>query len=478
MTSYIEISNYINGTHLAGSGEGETVILNPADGSELGRFRHSSEADIDAAVSAACEAFKTWSRTSAWERAEILKRVAAEIRGQFERLAELMTLENGKPIAEARAEWAFTANLFEWYAEETVRNYGRNFDLRVNGMTARVAYEPIGPVACFSTWNFPAVTPHRKAAAAMAAGCTVVIKPADEAPGCTNVLVECLEAAGLPKGVFNIVVGEPAMISSRLIAAREIRKISLTGSVQVGKLLARQAADSLKKVTLELGGHAPVIIHSDVDPQETAVKCVLGKYRNGGQICTSPTRFYVHKDVYSAFETKFVEEAEAIKLGNGLDPSIQMGPLATDRRLCAVDDLVSDARRCGAKVLTGGERVGNVGNYYRPTVLVDVPDNARVLSEEPFGPIAILKPWSDYDETIAAANELDLGLAAYVFSTNRKLIDSTIRDLKVGAVGVNNFSAAMPEVPFGGVKESGYGLEGGMEGLREYQVTKSVTLAY
>lgn len=475
MPNFVEISNYIGGRRSQGRDGGETIVSNPADNSELARFRHSSEADVDAAIAASVEGFAVWKDYNPYQRAAVLTATASEIRKRLEEFAVIMTLESGKAIAESRAEWAFSANLFDWFAAEAVRCYGRTMPLRTPGFSAEVGYAPIGPVALFSTWNFPAVTPLRKVSAALAAGCSVVVKPAKETPGCTLAMIDCLEAAGLPKGVFNILVGSSDMISARLIAAKEIRKISLTGSVRVGKLLTRMAADTLKKVTMELGGHAPVIIHDDVDPAAVANKCVAGKFRNAGQICTSPTRFYVNDAVYDTFENQFVKATEALKIGDGLDETNTVGALVNARRMAEVEALIGDARDKGATVLTGGSRHGNVGCFYKPTVLANVPGDARLSQEEPFGPIAMLHRWSDYASVIAQANALDFGLASYVFSNDRERIARTSRDLEAGLVGVNSFVVSVPEAPFGGIKESGYGLEGGAEGIREYQISKTVT---
>ncbi|EKF41535.1 Succinate-semialdehyde dehydrogenase (NAD(P)+) [Nitratireductor indicus C115] len=451
----------------------ENIVVNPATGVELARLPIASQADIDAAVAAADKAFLPWSETAPARRSRILRDAAILMRERLDDMAHALTLENGKTLAEAKGEIGFTADVFDWFADEARRAYGRVIPSAV-GTRMIALKEPVGPIAAMSPWNFPAVTAAKKVAAALAAGCTVVLKPAEETPATPLAMARCLIDAGLPAGAINVIFGRPAEISERLMASPEIAKVSFTGSTNVGRELARLAAPGLKRLTMELGGHAPVIVMDDVDLETALDLSVAGKFRNAGQVCTSATRFFVHHRVYDAFVSGFADRAMKIKVGDGLDPSSQMGPLSNRRRPPALERLVEDAVSCGAKVAAGGKRIESQGFFFEPTVLADVPPNARVMQEEPFGPLAAIVPFRELDDAISAANDIPFGLAAYALTESSRTARRIVRGLKTGVVGINTFAASAAETPFGGVKDSGYGVEGGSEGLDSYLVTKFV----
>lgn len=452
---------------------GENIVVNPATGVELAPLPIASQADIDAAVAAADKAFVPWSETPPAIRSRILRDAASLMRARLDDMAHALTLENGKTLAEARGEIGFTADVFDWFAGEARRAYGRVIP-SVVGTRMIALKEPVGPVAAMSPWNFPAVTAAKKVAAALAAGCTVVLKPAEETPATPLAMARCLIDAGLPAGAINVIFGRPAEISERLMASPEIAKVSFTGSTNVGRELARLAAPGLKRLTMELGGHAPVIVMDDVDLETALDLSVAGKFRNAGQVCTSATRFFVHHRVYDAFVSGFADRASKIRVGDGLDPASQMGPLSNRRRPPALERLIEDAVDCGAKVAAGGKRIESQGFFFEPTVLADVPPNARVMQEEPFGPLAAIVPFRELDDAIAAANDIPFGLAAYALTESSRTARRIVRGLKTGVVGINTFAASAAETPFGGVKDSGYGVEGGSEGLDSYLVTKFV----
>ena len=472
---YEELALYIDGEFRQGSdGAGEDVI-NPATEETLAFLPHASKSDLDCALESAGEGFKVWRDTSAYERGKVLWKAGELIRERAGAIGCTLTMEEGKTLAEAIVEVNVAADIFQWYAEEGRRAYGRLIPSRLPGTRQMVIREPVGPVAAFTPWNFPAVTPARKMAGALGAGCSCVLKPSEETPGTAVAMTRALHEAGLPRGVLNLVFGVPSEVSEHLIPSPIIRKVTFTGSIPVGKHLSRLAADGMKRTTMELGGHAPVVVFDDVDVDKAATVAASGKFRNAGQVCVSPTRFFVHEKVYGKFVKKFTEIASGMKLGNGLDGTVEMGPLANGRRVAAIDDFVSDARSCGADVTTGGERIGNQGYFYSPTVLADVPDNARMMYEEPFGPVAPMQPWTDFDEVMEKANGLEFGLAAYAFTTSTERATQVSERLQAGLVGVNHCAISFAETPFGGVKESGYGHEGGIEGLDAYLTSKFVT---
>ena len=451
-------------------------VVDPATEEEIGAIPVATPADLDDALRAAESGFRSWRRVSVNERAACLRRLAEGIRAREDEIARMVTLEMGKPLAEARAEVLATADQFEWNAEEAKRIYGHTLDGRQAGVRYSVRFEPVGVVAAFTPWNFPALLPARKLAPALAAGCSVVIKPAEEAPGASFAVARIAAEAGLPAGVLNVVTGEPARISTHLIASPIVRKVTFTGSVSVGKQLMKLAAEGMKKVSFELGGHAPVLIFEDADPERAAAACARAKFRNAGQVCVSPSRFYVHRTLAVSFRDAFVSFANALKVGSGMEPGVEMGPLANRRRLEAARAFVEDARAGGAKLLAGGGPPAGIrrGHFFSPTVLSDLAEDARMLSEEPFVPVAPLLGFDDFDEVIERANALPFGLAAYLFTSRLRTAERAAEALEAGMVGINDFALAASEAPFGGVKESGIGREGGSFGIREYLEPKTV----
>jgi succinate-semialdehyde dehydrogenase / glutarate-semialdehyde dehydrogenase len=472
---YDKLHLYIDGEWLGPEGRKTGNVVNPATGDTIGTLPHASKADLDRALDAAARGFQTWRKVSPNERAKILRKAGELIRERADRIATLMTLEEGKTLGESKMEVLSSAEIFEWMAEECRRSYGRLVPPRAAGHRQMVMREPVGPVAAFSPWNFPAVTPARKIAASLAAGCSCIIKPAEETPATALAMAKCLEDAGLPKGVLSVVFGVPSEVSTYLIASPVIRKISFTGSTVVGKHLAKLAADGVKRATLELGGHAPVVIFDDVDADTVAKMAVAAKYRNAGQVCISPTRFYVQENVHDRFVAKFTELAKAMPVGDGLDAKHKMGPLANARRIDAMEQMIGDARDHGAKVTTGGERIGNAGYFWQPTVLTDVQNDSKIMNVEPFGPVAAMVRFKKFDEVVEQANRLPYGLASYAFTGSASQATAIGDALDSGLVGVNTFAVTVPETPFGGVKESGYGSEGGSEGLDAYLQTKFIS---
>ena len=475
-TQYLDtLDHLINGVWAQPtSGESQTVV-NPATNKPIAKLGHASRADLDSALAAAQSGFNTWRRVSAFERGKILRKTAELMRQRVDRIATLLTLEQGKLLAEAKLEVLGSADVVDWFAEEGRRAYGRIIPARAEGVRNMVLMEPVGPVAGFSPWNFPVLQATRKICGALAAGCSIIIKCPEETPASPIEFVKCFQDAGVPAGVINLIYGVPKDISEYLVASPTIRKISFTGSVPVGKLLGSLAGLHMKRATMELGGHAPVLIFDDVDTDSVATLLAGMKYRNAGQVCVSPTRFFVQNNAYDKFVGKFIDLAKQIKVGDGMDPASKMGPLANPRRVNAMESIVLDAQEKGAKVQTGGKRIGNEGNFFEPTVLTDVPDNARILSEEPFGPIATMIRFSDTDEVLTKANSLPFGLASYAFTHDAKTATKVSNMLDHGMVSINHFGIALPETPFGGIKDSGYGHEGGIEGLNAYLQTKFVS---
>ena len=472
---YTELGLYIDGKWLNGDGRKGEDVINPATGKALAHLPHASTADLDAALDAAVRGFAQWKATSAYDRSRVLRKAADLLRERHDHVAKGMVQEQGKVYPEARAEVLTSADIIDWYAEEGRRTYGRIVPGRQKGVRQLVMQEPVGVVAAFTPWNFPVLTPVRKIAGALAAGCSIIIKASEETPaGCVE-LVRCFADAGLPAGVLNLVFGVPAEVSEHLIPKKAVKKISFTGSVPVGKHLAGLAAKGMKRATMELGGHSPVVVFDDADPEKAADTIAAFKYRNAGQVCISPTRFYVHEKNYSKFLARFTEYAKGIKLGDGLEKGVTMGPLANARRLDAMDTFVADAKSRGGKIVTGGSREGNQGFFFQPTVVTDVPDDSKIMTEEPFGPVAPIVAFKSFDEVVERANSLEFGLAAYAFTTSDKNAAAVGDALQSGMVGVNSVAISTPETPFGGVKESGYGSEGGVEGLQAYLNTKFIS---
>lgn len=459
-----------------GGGDGERMdIVDPATEAVVGRLAVATVADLDEALASTARGFKVWRAMSAYDRSGLMRKAAQIFRDGAEALAPIMTREHGKPVFESLLELRASADIIDWYAEEGRRAYGRLIPARAGGVQQTVRLEPVGPVAAFTPWNFPVSQAVRKIAAALAAGCSIIIKGPEEAPTAVIALVRAFADAGVPGDVINLVFGHPPTISSHLIPSPIIRKVSFTGSVAVGKHLAAMAGEAMKPATMELGGHAPVIVFDDMDPQATAEQLVASKFRNAGQVCVSPTRFYVQDDVYRPFVAAFSAASAALAVGNGLDASTKMGPLAHGRRLDALADLIHDATEKGAKLETGGARIGNRGHFHAPTVLSDAPADARILHEEPFGPVAVMQPFRHVDEVLERANDSMFGLAAYVFSRSAGRGEMVADALETGMVSINHFGLALPETPFGGVKDSGYGREGGIEGMSPYTVAKFVS---
>ncbi|HEY4191492.1 MAG TPA: NAD-dependent succinate-semialdehyde dehydrogenase [Mesorhizobium sp.] len=450
-------------------------VIDPATEEVIGHVAHAGRADLDDALAAAEKGFAVWSKTSAHERYKLMRNAADLLRKRVAEIAPIMTMEQGKPLAESQGEISAGADIIDWFAEEARRTYGQVIPARVPGVTQMTIKLPVGPVAAFTPWNFPINQAVRKLSAAVAAGCSIIIKAPEETPASPAALVQAFVDAGIPNGVVNLVYGVPSEISEYLIPHPVIRKISFTGSTEVGKHLAALAGRHMKRVTMELGGHAPAIVCDDADI-ERAVKVFGGyKYRNAGQVCISPTRFLVQDKVFDEFLDGMVTMAKAVKIGNGMDPDTQMGPLANERRIPALEGLIADAVSHGAEVKTGGRRVGNKGLFFEPTVIANAPISARIMNEEPFGPIAVINRFSTLDDAIEEANRLPFGLASYAFTRSAETSEQLGLRIDAGMTTINHLGLALPEVPFGGVRDSGYGTEGGSEAIDAYIVTKYVT---
>lgn len=469
---------FIDGRWCPGSGDAESLIVNPANGATLASYRSPSAAQVDEALDAAARGFRLWRAVPAIERGAILRRAATLMRERVDANAAVLTIEEGKPLVEARGEWLVTAEMFEWFAEEARRVYGRVVPARSADLQQQVTREPIGPVAAFAAWNFPARNPGYKIAAALAAGCSCIVKPAEETPLTCLLLAQALTDAGLPAGVLNVIYGDPANLSSQVIASPVIRKISFTGSTRIGQLLAVQAAQWAKPATLELGGHAPVLVFDDADIDLAVGQLIASKYRNAGQTCISPTRFFVQEGVYARFVESFASASRALRIGDGMADAVQMGPLFHQRRLPEMEQFMDDAVTRGARVVCGGGAREGAGYFWEPTVVSDLDDSARLMQVEPFGPIAAMTPFADIEEVIERANSLPFGLGAYAFTRSLRTSQQVAAGLESGMIGINTCKISYAETPFGGVKQSGHGSEGGTEGLDAYLSTKSVSLAY
>jgi succinate-semialdehyde dehydrogenase/glutarate-semialdehyde dehydrogenase len=476
MYGYEDFGLYIGGSWGPARGGGVKEVFDPATEEVLGTVPNATPEDLDRAIAAAQRGFATWRRVQPWERAAKLRRVADLIRERVEPYAKIMSSESGKPLAESRGEWGATADQFEWYAEETKRIYGQIIEGREQDVRLSVVYQPVGVVVALSAWNFPALLPARKVAAALGAGCSVILKPAGETPATAMAIVQACADAGIPEGAVNLVTGDSSRISEHLIRSPVVRKVSLTGSVPVGKQILKLAAEGVKKVSMELGGHAPVLVFDDADVKTAAETSAATKFRNCGQVCISPSRFFVHERVYDEFADTFVAAVRKLKLGRFDGEGVNLGPLANQRGLDNAKALVKDAVEKGAELLNGGQQPSgfNRGYFFEPTVLGRTPDDARVMIDEPFGPVAPLTTFSDFDEVTARANALPFGLAGYVFTSSLKNAARASEALEVGMVGVNDMMLAAAEIPFGGVKESGMGREGGSLGLKDYLEPKYV----
>jgi len=477
MQDYRDVSLFIDGAWGAAAAGRTLPVVSPATGDAIGSVAHAERADLDRALQAAEKGFKVWRKVSAFDRSKVMRKAANLLRERADAIAPLMTMEQGKPLAEAKGEVLAGADVIDWFAEEARRTYGRVVPARAEGIYQLVMKEPVGPVAAFTPWNFPINQVVRKLSCAVAAGCSIIVKAPEETPASPAELIRCFADAGVPAGVVNLVYGVPAEISEYLIPHPIIRKISFTGSTAVGKQLAALAGAHMKRVTMELGGHAPAIVFDDADVDTASKLLAAAKYRNAGQVCISPTRMLVQERVYERFVDGFVQHSKAVKVGDGLAPDTRMGPTANPRRIAAMETFIGDARQHGATVRTGGNRIGNKGNFFEPTVLTDVPKDARVMNEEPFGPLAIISPFGSFEEVVGEANRLPYGLAAYAYTRSAKTANAIAAAVESGMMAINHHGLALPEVPFGGVKDSGYGSEGGSEAIENYLNTKFVTQA-
>ena len=475
MSSHTKL--FINGDWADSASGAVLPVVNPATGKQIGTVSRADRPDLDRALDAADKGFHAWKKISAFERSKIMRKAAELIRSRVEEIAQVITAEQGKPLTEAKAETMAAADIIDWFAEEARRTYGRVIPPRTEGVYQLVVKEPVGPVAGFSPWNFPLNQAVRKISAALAAGCSIILKGPEEVPGPCAQLVRAFAESGVVPGAVNLVFGVPSDISEYLIPHPVIRKVSFTGSTAVGKRLAALAGAHMKRVTMELGGHAPVIVFDDSDPDVAAKALAAYKYRNAGQVCASPTRFLVQKKIYDSFVDKFIAASKAVNVGDGLEPSTTMGPLAHERRLEAMKSFVSDAVEKGAEVEIGGDRIGDRGFFFAPTVLTHADRKARVMNEEPFGPVAVMVPFSEFDEAVQEANRLPYGLAAFAWTKSVKTANLIGAAIESGMVSINHFGLALPEVPFGGVKDSGYGSEGGSEAIEPYLNSKFITQA-
>lgn len=475
---YPELRMLVGGVWHKGAGSSSVKVVNPFDDAQLGEVPMIDRVGLANAVEAARNGFDVWSGMTPIERSSIMRRGASIVRERIDEIARLITLEQGKILLESRFEVNLAADSLDWYADEGRRAYGRIIPSNAPNSCQMVIREPVGVVAAFSPWNAPVMTAVRKIAGALGAGCSIIIKPSEETPGALMELVRCLHEAGLPAGALNLIYGDGPLVSSVLIEAAGVEKISFTGSTQVGQELMALSAHQGKRTTMELGGNAPFIVLEDADPKAAGKLAALGKFRNAGQICTSPSRFYVHQSLIERFLDAFVAEAKTLVVGNGLDSSTTMGPLANKRRVEAMEKLVQACVAEGCEIRTGGNRIGSRGNLFEPTIVSEVSDQSTIVNTEPFGPIASVMPFSDLDEVIARANASPYGLAGYIVTPSAKNAHYVSRGLKVGVIGINTHVVLTTETPFGGVKHSGHGLEGGLEGLDSYLVTKFINHKY
>jgi succinate-semialdehyde dehydrogenase/glutarate-semialdehyde dehydrogenase len=477
MSNYPHVQLYIDGHWREGAAARKLPVLNPASGEVMGELACAETADLEEVAEAANRGFDVWRKISAFDRYKMMRKAAQLLRDRVETVAQLMTLEQGKPLAEARMEVMAGADTIDWFAEEGRRAYGRVIPARQMDVYQLVIKEPVGPVAAFTPWNFPINQIVRKLSAALAAGCSIIVKAPEETPASPAELIRAFIDAGVPAGVVNLVYGDPAHISTYLIAHPAIRKISFTGSTPVGKQLAAMAGQHMKRMTMELGGHAPVVVFNDADIALAAKTMAASKFRNAGQVCVSPTRFLVQEGVFNEFVDQFVMHAEKLKVGNGMEAGINMGPLANPRRKSAMQNLVADAAQQNAKLKTGGKAMGTAGNFWAPTVLTELPLSARAMTEEPFGPMALINPFKTFDDAVQEANRLPFGLAAYAWTRSARTAQQIAASVQTGMITINHLGLGMPETPFGGVKDSGYGSEGGTEALEAYLNPKFVSQA-
>jgi acyl-CoA reductase-like NAD-dependent aldehyde dehydrogenase len=472
---YTQLSLYIDGEFVNGGGRHEQDVLNPATHEVIGKLPHATPADLGRALSSAQRAFESWRKSSPLERSKVLRKVAELARARAQEIGRCITLDQGKPLAESVGEVTVCAEHAEWHAEECRRIYGRVIPARLDGVRQMVLREPVGVCVAFSPWNFPFNQAIRKIAAAIGAGCTVIVKGPSEAPSAVVAIAQLFHDAGLPSGCLNVVWGASAEVADCLLRSPVVRKLTFTGSTTVGKQLAALAGSLMKRCTMELGGHAPVIVCDDADIVASVDALVAYKFRNAGQVCVSPTRFYVQASAYDRFVARFLSRVERLKVGDGLAPDTQMGPLAAPRRVAAMTNFVDDAHQRGASILAGGQRIGHAGNFFAPTVIADLPDDSLLMTEEPFGPVAGIVRFDSLEEVLRRANSLPFGLAGYAFTTSTRNASIISDGLQVGMLSINHIGLALAETPFGGIRDSGYGSEGGTETFDGYLNTKFVT---
>ena len=477
---YQQFGLFIGGEWRQAAKAARAAVISPVTGASLGEAPVASAADTQEAIEAAGPGLKAWRATPAFTRADALHAIADEMIRRATGAARMISSETGKPIAQAQREWALSIDQFRWHAEEARRIYGRIIESRVPGGRLEVSHEPVGIAAAFTAWNFPAALIARKVAPALAAGCAVIVRPSSQTPGTAMVIVDCCRSGNLPAGTVNLVIGPTGATYAPIMASKAVRKVSLTGSTRVGQQMIRDAADTMKKVSMELGGNAPLIVHEDADLEAALNVAVPTKFANAGQVCVTPDRFYVHESLHDAFVQGFAARASAIKLGDGLDPSVGMGPLINASRLAEIEVIIADAVNAGARVVAGGGRASafNAGNFFEPTVLTGVTDSMRVMAQENFGPIAAISRFRTDDEAIERANACDMGLSAYAFTRSPVRARRTIAELKAGMVGINSFALAASEAPFGGTNFSGMGREGGTEGIRDYLDVKLAQVVF
>tara|TARA_Y100000590_G_scaffold356583_1_gene410875 strand:- start:617 stop:2056 length:1440 start_codon:yes stop_codon:yes gene_type:complete len=467
---YNKFGQFINGKWQQSEKKETYDVINPATEEVIGKASKAGSVDVEEALKSAQKGFEVWKKTSPWERSYLIRKIADLIRKKNKVLAKWLTLEVGKPFAEGLGEVNSAADIFEWNAEETKRIYGQTVESRFENTRVHIYYQPVGVVAALVPWNFPIILAARKISTALAAGCSVICKPDVITPGCVMEMVNIIKEAGVPSGVVNLLSGDPASISSQLISSDIVKKVSITGSTRVGKLILKQAADKVQRVTMELSGHAPFIVFDDVDIQKVADMAIAAKFRNNGQVCISPSRFYIHEKKKEEFTKSFVEKTKKLKIGNGLDDGVQLGPMTTKKRLEDVEELVEKTKQEGAKILCGGKRPSgfNKGYFYEPTVFDNVKDDFTIMKQEPFGPLVPITTFKDYDEVIKRANNHELGLASYIYTNSLKKAQKTSELMETGVVAVNTAVVAVAEAPFGGIKQTGYGREGGSIGIKDY----------
>ncbi len=467
---YDKFGQFIDGKWQTSEKQETYDVINPATEEIVGKASKATPLDVEKALKSAEKGFVVWKKTPPWERSNIIRKIADLMRKKNKVLAKWLTLEVGKPFAESLGEVSGAADIFEWNAEETKRIYGQTVESRFENTRVHVYYQPVGVVAALVPWNFPIILAARKISTALAAGCSVICKPDVIAPGCVMEMIEIMKEAGIPPGVVNLLSGDPPKISSQLISSDIIKKISITGSTRVGKIILKQAADKVQRVTMELSGHAPLIVFEDVDIEKVSDMAIAAKFRNNGQVCISPSRFYIHEKKKDQFVKLFVNKAKKLKIGNGMNDGVQLGPITTKKRLGEVEDLVETTKKEGAQILCGGKRPAgfNKGYFYEPTVFDNVKDDYTIMNQEPFGPLVPITTFKNYDEVIERANNHELGLASYIYTNSLEKAHRTSELMETGVVAVNTAIVAVAEAPFGGIKQTGYGREGGSMGIKDY----------